>query len=70
MQRNESKVVLKNTTIMENPKLYIKSYIENSKLELDNCVFQDCKLIIDNVDFKVNNSTLQTGEGKQHRRQN
>ena len=57
MQRNESKVVLKNTTIMENPKLYIKSYIENSKLELDNCVFQDCKLIIDNVDFKVNNST-------------
>lgn len=63
MQRNESKVVLKNTTIMENPKLYIKSYIENSKLELDNCVFQDCKLIIDNVDFKVNNSTLQTGDG-------
>ena len=60
---NESKVVLKNTTIMENPKLYIKSYIENSKLELDNCVFQDCKLIIDNVDFKVNNSTLQTGDG-------
>lgn len=60
---NESKVVLKNTTIMENPKLYIKSYIENSKLELDNCVFQDCKLIINNVDFKVNNSTLQTGDG-------
>lgn len=60
---NESKVVLKNTTIMENPKLYIKSYIENSELELDNCVFQDCKLIIDNVDFKVNNSTLQTGDG-------
>lgn len=60
---NESKVVLKNTTIMENPKSYIKSYIENSKLELDNCVFQDCKLIIDNVDFKVNNSTLQTGDG-------
>ena len=48
---------------MENPKLYIKSYIENSELELDNCVFQDCKLIIDNVDFKVNNSTLQTGDG-------
>lgn len=60
---NNSKVFLRNTTIMENPKLYMKSYVENSKLELDNCVFQDCKLILDHVDFKMKNSTLQTGDG-------
>ena len=41
----------------------MKSYVENSKLELDNCVFQDCKLILDHVDFKMKNSTLQTGDG-------
>ena len=60
---NNSKVFLRNTTIMENPKLYMKSYVENSKLELDNCVFQDCKLILDHADFKMKNSTLQTGDG-------
>lgn len=60
---NNSKVFLRNTTIMENPKLYMKSYVENSNLELDNCVFQDCKLILDHADFKMKNSTLQTGDG-------
>lgn len=39
-----SNVVLRTTTIMENPKLYMKMYVGNSKLEIEDCVFQDCKL--------------------------
>lgn len=60
---NNAKVVLKSTTIMENPKLYMKSYIENSTLEMEDCTFQDCKLILEFVDFKMKNSTIYTGDG-------
>lgn len=60
---NNSNVVLRSTTIMENKKLYMKSYVENSTLEMEDCVFQDCRLLLWNVDFKMKNSTLNTGEG-------
>jgi len=58
-----SNVVLRSTTIMENPKLYMKMYVGNSKLEMDDCVFQDCKMQIEYVDFKMNNSTVYAGDG-------
>lgn len=58
-----SNVVLRTTTIMENPKLYMKMYVGNSKLEIEDCVFQDCKLQMEYVDFKMNNSTIYVEDG-------
>lgn len=58
-----SNVVLRSTTIMENPKLYMKMYVGNGKLEMDDCVFQDCKTQMEYVDFKMNNSTIYAGDG-------
>ena len=58
-----SNVVLRTTTIMENPKLYMKMYVGNSKLEIEDCVFQDCKLQMEYVDFKMNNSTIYAEDG-------
>ena len=52
---DHSNVVLRSVTIIENPKLYLKSYVGNSKLEMDNCVFQDCRIILENVDLKMKN---------------
>lgn len=59
---DHSNVVLRSVTIIENPKLYLKSYVGNSKLEMDNCVFQDCRIILENVDLKMKNCTIQTGD--------
>lgn len=62
---DHSNVVLRSVTIIENPKLYLKSYVGNSKLEMDNCVFQDCRIILENVDFK-NEKLHHSDRGQQY----
>lgn len=54
--------ILKNSTIMENAKFYTKVYAENGKLELDNCVFNDCRLALKNVELKMQNTNIRTGD--------
>ena len=47
---------------MENDKLYMRAYMEDSNLELDGCNFRDCRIVTEDAELKINNSSIYTGD--------
>lgn len=59
---DKAHLTLKNVIVRENDKFYMRAYVENGSLELNGCNFQDCRIIAENVELKINNSEVYTGE--------
>lgn len=59
---NKAHLVLKDVSVIENSKLYMRTYVENCNLELDGCNFQDCRVVAEETELKVNNSRIYSGD--------
>ena len=59
---DQAHLILKDVTVMENDKLYMRAYMEDSNLELDGCNFRDCRIVTEDAELKINNSSIYTGD--------
>lgn len=59
---DQAHLILKDVTVMENDKLYMRAYMEDGNLELDGCNFRDCRIVTEDAELKINNSSIYTGD--------
>lgn len=58
-----SHLMLDNTTIWENPQVYLRVVVENSTVEINSSKFKNCRLSVEKCELKIKDSNFYTTAG-------